>query len=86
VIRVASVEFVFMAAGHGATSHHPAGAVGLIAADIGQVRPLLEEMVEHYDHYRSSAAAFSRRWIEQHSPERTLRTLLAPASTCRLTG
>ncbi len=85
-IRVASVEFVFMAAGHGATAHYPAGAVGLIAADIGQVRPLLEEMVEHYDHYRSSAAAFSRRWIEQHSPERTLRTLLAPAGTCRLTG
>ena len=41
--------------------------VGLTYTDIRQVPWLIRELVGNYDHYRSSALAFSESWIEKHN-------------------
>ncbi len=53
----------------------PTGSVGLVAADTGCVAEALREMVARYDHYRQTAEAFSRGWLERHHPERTFDIL-----------
>ena len=58
------------------SGRYPAGAVGLIAAHPGQVPLLLEEMLQHYTHYRQTAWDFSHAWIQQHDPRRTLAVLV----------
>jgi hypothetical protein len=54
---------------------YPAGQVGLIAATPAQIPALLRNMVEHYPHYRTSAAAFAGQWCQTHAPERTIEIL-----------
>ena len=50
----------------------PRGAVGLVAADVGQFPELLADIVEHYAHYRQTAAGMARRWTEWNNPARVL--------------
>jgi hypothetical protein len=56
--------------------HYPAGRVGLIAATPQEVPALLEDIYQHYEHYRQSSLAFSERWHRDHRPEKTLARLL----------
>ena len=56
----------------------PLGAVGLIAADLGQVPRLLNDMVNNYEHYRQSADVFSANWFDRHNPTESVRQLVAP--------
>ena len=53
----------------------PAGAVGLIASDLKQIPNLLHEMLEHYEHYRTTAATHSTAWNFTHAPVRTIEIL-----------
>ncbi len=58
-----------------AGSSIPSGAVGLTLADRSQIQPALEEMLEHYEHYRRGAREYSRQWSQRHAPQRTLEIL-----------
>lgn len=60
---------------NGTAASVPAGAVGLIAADVEQAGELVREMCDHYDHYRRSAEAFSHHWFALHDPRRTIAQL-----------
>ena len=53
----------------------PAGAVGLIASDLKQIPDLLHEMLDHYEHYRATAATHSTAWNFTHAPVRTIEIL-----------
>lgn len=55
--------------------HHPRSRVGLIATTENTVPALLREMAEHYDHYRQTAKLFSRWWLAEHHPRRTIDIL-----------
>ncbi len=60
----------------------PRSAVGVVAADQAGVIAAIDEMVQHYDHYRATAIEFSRDWISGHDPQRTVATLM-PSTTTR---
>lgn len=62
-----------------ATFGCPAGSVGLVATQHTQIPDLLHDMIEHYDHYRVSAEAFSGSWRRAHHPARTIEILTANA-------
>jgi hypothetical protein len=49
--------------------------VGLAASDAEQVPELLRELADHYEHYRRSARSFSRNWLIEHGPDRTLELI-----------
>ena len=66
------IEFVSAAPG-GAC---PTGAVGLIADGPHQMARLVAEMVDHYPHYRETAAAYSRPWGDWHNPDRVVSELI----------
>lgn len=53
----------------------PSAAVGLIAADMGQIPQLLCEMEHHYDHYSQTASNFAANWCKDHAPSRTVEIL-----------
>ncbi len=72
VLEIADMEACFLSA---AGSRCPAGAVGLIAADRGQLRELLADITRNYAHYRDTAAAFAERLTWNHLPERTVSAL-----------
>ena len=72
VVEMADIEACFLSA---AGSRCPAGAVGLIAADRGQLRELLADLTQNYAHYRDTAAAFAERLTWNHLPERTVSAL-----------
>lgn len=55
----------------------PIGTVGIVAADESQLPNCIDEMVEHYDHYRSSAGRFALQWYSRHEPRRTVAHLLS---------
>lgn len=75
-IVLGDLEACFLEAADAPQRSHPAGAVGLIAAGTDQVAPLLKNIVQHYSHYQQTAAHFSRGWLEDHVPWRTITTLL----------
>ncbi|MCH2178485.1 MAG: hypothetical protein MK106_06740 [Mariniblastus sp.] len=56
------------------------GAVGVIAADLQEVPRAVDEMVEHFKHYRASAEAFSQSWRNMHEPGHTIDHLVASAA------
>jgi glycosyltransferase involved in cell wall biosynthesis len=68
---VADLDTSFVAADR----RFPVGAVGLIAADRGQLPELLAELTQHYSHYRQTAAAFAKQLTWNHLPERTVAAL-----------
>ena len=55
----------------------PLSSVGIIAADSSQLGSAVAEMVEHYDHYKSSAEKFAKHWFAVHNPLRTVAHLIA---------
>ncbi len=54
----------------------PAGQVGLQVADLTEYAAALRDVVQHYAHYRRSAAEFATAWRKLHDPRYTLATLL----------
>jgi hypothetical protein len=62
----------------------PAGSVGLIAAHPAQIPVMLRDMVQHYDHYRESAIAFSHTWNQAHHPSQTIAMLTGGPARGRL--
>ena len=64
----------------------PRGAVGLAAADVEQFPELLADIVEHYAHYRQTAAGLARRWSEWNNPARVLAELLSQRPSIPMPG
>lgn len=54
----------------------PTGTVGLAAADPSDLVNCIGEMVQHYDHYKKSAADFSTGWNANHDPALTVDYLV----------
>ena len=54
----------------------PTGAVGLIASDVNQIPDLLDEMILHHTHYKTSAMKHAKAWNFKHAPLRTLEKLI----------
>ena len=54
----------------------PAGAVGLIAADLSEAPALVREMIEQQEHYRRTAEEFSAGCRARHSPPTVAASLL----------
>ena len=75
--EISGLELGFANTGHTDSPRLPAGAVGLIAADEQQIPRLLEEMIQHYAHYRESAELFSHEWMQRHSARQTFATLVS---------
>ena len=61
-VTMTDVECVFAGG-----EHHPAGAVGLTAANMDQSAELLDDILRHLDHYRARTAEFSLRCAQHHS-------------------
>ena len=78
------VEVCYLAAE--ADRQTPRGAVGLAAADVEQFPELLAEIVEHYAHYRQTAAGLARRWSEWNNPARVLAELLSQRPSIPMPG
>ena len=55
----------------------PRGAVGIIAADEDDLPNCIDELVQHYDHYRRTAEIFSKSWSRKHQPDRTIAHLIS---------
>ncbi len=53
----------------------PVGSVGIVAVDDFDVGACIDELVEHYDHYSSSARRFAGAWQNMHDPRRTIAGL-----------
>ena len=53
------------------------GEVGVIAADQAEVPRAVDEIVQHYDHYRDTAQAHSRDWRNRHEPGQTIEHLVS---------
>lgn len=85
-ITVTDVQLTFLCAAAAPKGHCPAGAVGLIAAAPEYVGPLVHEMIDHFEHYKETAARFSRPWSYAHAPERTVETLMAHAQISSPSG
>jgi hypothetical protein len=75
-VAVRDVQLDFLSTANAPGQTCPLGAVGLIAADPCQVPALLRNLVDHYPHYRRTAAEFAERWIEWHNPDRVVAELL----------
>jgi hypothetical protein len=60
--------------------HHPAGSVGLTAANMDQSGELLSDVLMHMDHYRRRSAAFAPRCTEYFNADQIVAQLLATAS------
>ena len=71
-----SIELLSMATDN-ESSVFPLNSVGIIAADASQLSSAVAEMVEHYDHYKSSAEKFAQHWFAMHNPLRTVANLIA---------
>jgi hypothetical protein len=61
--------------------HHPAGSVGLTAANMDQSGELLGDVLLHMDHYRGRSAAFAARCTEYFNADRIVAQLLGAEST-----
>lgn len=73
-ISVDGVEFQLFA------EHHPAGSVGLTAANMDQSGELLGDVLMHIDHYRRRSAAFAPRCAEYFNADQIVAQLVATAS------
>jgi hypothetical protein len=53
------------------------GTVGIVAADEAHLPNCIDEMVQHYEHYRRSAGKFAHGWYSRHEPKRTIAHLVS---------
>lgn len=71
------VQFCFLGKDATSSAHTPWGAVGLIAAEPGDTPLLIDEMLNHYDHYRKTAVQFASVWQQKHSVGHVFQDLLS---------
>ncbi len=78
-LRVASDGSAEHSSATGASSFNtfPVSAVGVIVPDLAHLPECLIEVVNHFEHYRQSAEAFSTEWFARHQPQRTIAQLLS---------
>lgn len=60
--------------------HHPAGSVGLTAANMDQSGELLGDVLLHMEHYRSRSAAFASHCAEYFNADQIVAQLLSARS------
>jgi hypothetical protein len=65
------MEFLRCPANHS----FPKGTVGLIYESESEIPDLINDLVEHYPHYRSTAIEFSKRWREYHNADRLIQEI-----------
>ncbi len=53
----------------------PVGRVGIIAPDSQSLDAAIDELVQHFEHYRFSAGEFAQGWRRAHEPARTIQHL-----------
>ena len=58
----------------------PLGAVGLSAAIMEQTPELLLDILQHFEHYRRSAAAFATRCAQHHNADQIIAELTAASA------
>lgn len=63
--------------------HHPAGSVGLTAANMDQSGELLGDVLLHMDHYRERSSAFAGRCAEYFNADQIVAQLLRAESTAQ---
>ena len=61
----------------------PQAVVGLIAADRSHLPLVIDELVNHYQHYRRTAEQFSSRWYAAHRPTAVIGRLLVAGESIR---
>ena len=59
----------------------PLGALGLTIAEAREIPRLLQELLEHFDHYRQRTRAHAAAFAEAHSGNQVLAGLQARATT-----
>jgi hypothetical protein len=64
----------------------PKGAVGLIYQSESEIPDMIQDLMEHYPHYRSTAIEFSKHWREYHNADRLIREIESKAPTIRNEG
>lgn len=74
---MASIQNVQIVTLNSETQQIPLGTVGIVAADEQQLPHCIDEMVQHYDHYRRSAGEFAHSWYSRHRPKRTIAHLMS---------
>lgn len=74
---MASVKNLRIVVLKSAATEKPLGTVGIVAADEAQLPGCIDEMVQHYDHYRQSAGRFAHGWYSRHQPKRTIAHLMS---------
>lgn len=74
-VRQLDAHFIMRADGE--PRHQPMGRVGLTMSSPKFIPLLLRDIVENYDHYRTSAAQFAVEWRHNHAPARTIEQLTA---------
>jgi hypothetical protein len=74
-IALVDVHVEMLSAQHLPRASYPLGAVGLIAADDGEVAALLDEIVMHWPHYRKTAVQFADGWSALHNAGRIVAEL-----------
>ncbi|MCH2130603.1 MAG: hypothetical protein MK179_15780 [Pirellulaceae bacterium] len=80
-LHLCDTQFQFLGSRDGVTGRPPIGAVGLIASHPDDVAKLVNEMLIHYGHYRSTARQFSESWRQRHSPQQVMHELVALADS-----
>ena len=78
-----NLRLTTLSADAGAT---PVSTVGIVAADQQDLADCIDELVNHYEHYRASAEDFSRGWARQHQPRRTIAHLISTEQASLFAG
>jgi glycosyltransferase involved in cell wall biosynthesis len=55
----------------------PMGAVGLIYQSESEIPELIQDLIEHYPHYRSTAIEFSKCWRDYHNADHLIKEIEA---------
>jgi len=61
----------------------PQAVVGLVAADKAHLPLVIDELVNHYQHYRRTAEQFAIRWYAAHRPTAVIGRLLVAGESIR---
>ncbi len=82
-LNVADVSLQMFPESNSESTPLPVSAVGVTAADVGQLSAAVEEIIMHYDHYLASANEFAQSWSATHDPVHTVDCLTESRLTAR---
>jgi hypothetical protein len=78
-----SIEFLECASGD---NGFPRSAVGLAVADVEDAAESLQELVDHFPHYRETARRFASSFFEWHNADRLVGQLAAVRPSCEVSS